>query len=59
MFEELKAARQEVSNLLFKDLYIDETMKEAINNGDVEVLKDIDFEKNFITENRDFLLALN
>jgi soluble cytochrome b562 len=59
MFEELKAARKEVSKLLFKDSYIDEMKKEAINNGDVEVLKDIDFEKNFITENRDFLLALN
>ena len=55
MFEELKAARKEVSKLLFKDSYIDEMKKEAINNGDVEVLKDIDFEKNFITENRDFL----
>ena len=59
MFEELKAARAAVSNSLYKDDHITDDQKEAIENGDVEVLKDIDFEKNFITENRDFLIALN
>jgi len=59
MFEELKAARAAVSNLLRKDDHITDEQKEAIENGDVEVLKVIDFKKNFITENKNFLIALN